>query len=314
MARPPESRFFQIVRAICRPGGRSFRSFFHELWNSIDSDDIFGRSAQLAYYYFFALFPGFVFLSALMATLSGSRLRENLMVHLPRLVPAPAFSLLQTVFSQTSHVGNKLTFGAIVALGSATVGMAAACDTLNAVQDVRESRPYWKVQLVALVLTVVSALLLLCAIVTLATGDAMIRFSQFGLQSMSIALIRAAQWIVAFALVAVILGLIYYFAPDLKERRWHWITPGAAVGIILWILATVGLRIYLHFFHSFSVTYGSLGAVIILLTWFYIGGFAMLVGAEINAVIENEAAQEGNPEATLKGEKSPKADIGTDAP
>lgn len=162
-------------------------------------------------------------------------------------------------------------------------------------------------RLVALVLTIVTTLLLLCAIVALFTGDAMIRLSGYGLQWALMALIKAAQWIVAFAVIAVIFALIYYFAPDTEERRWHWITPGAALGILLWIVATVGLRVYLHFFHSFSVTYGSLGAVIILLTWFYIGGFAMLTGAEINAVIENEAAQEGNPEATPKGEKSPEA-------
>jgi membrane protein len=307
MARPPESRLSQIFRAVSHLRGRSFGSFFGDLVHSIDSDDIFGRSAQLAYYFFFALFPGFVFLSALMGSLSGTRLRENLMVHLPRLVPPQAFDLIQKIFSETSHVTDKLTFGAIVALWSATVGMAAACDTLNAVHDVKESRPYWKVRFVALVLTVITALLLLFAIVALFTGDAIIRFSGYGQQWLLMALIKAAQWIVAFALVAVIFAIIYYFAPDVTERRWHWITPGAALGILLWIVATVALRIYLYFFHSFSVTYGSLGAVIILLTWFYIGGFAMLTGAEINAVIENEAAQQGNPEATAKGEKSPKA-------
>lgn len=97
MARSSESRLSQILgvlRAICRPGGRSFRSFLGELLHSIDSDDIFGRSAQLAYYYFFALFPGFIFLSALMGMLSGSALRENLMVHLPRLLPPETFELL----------------------------------------------------------------------------------------------------------------------------------------------------------------------------------------------------------------------------
>ena len=307
MARSPESRHSQLFRAISHPGGRSFRGFFRELFHSIDKDDIFGRSAQLAYYFFFALFPGFVFLSALMATVSGSRLRENLMVHLPRLVPPQVFDLLQKTFSETSHVTDKLTFGAIVALWSATVGMAAACDTLNAVHDIQESRPYWRVRLVALVLTVVTALLLLCAVVALFTGDAMIRLSDYGTQWTLIALIKTAEWIVAFGSVALIFALIYYFAPDTRERRWHWITPGAALGIVLWIVATVGLRIYLHFFNSFLVTYGSLGAVIILLTWFYIGGFAMLTGAEVNAVIEDKAAKQGNPDATPKGEKSPQA-------
>jgi membrane protein len=110
---------------------------------------------------------------------------------------------------------------------------------------------------------------------------------------------------VAFLLVAVIFALVYFLAPDVKERKWHWITPGATIGIVLWIAANIGLRVYLHFSHSLSVTYGSLGAVIVLLTWFYIGGFALLMGAEINAVNENRAAQEGDPEAKAKGEKAP---------
>lgn len=307
MAPSQESRLAQIFRAVFRPGGSSMLGFFRELFHSIDGDDIFGRSARLAYYFFFALFPGFIFLSALIGTLSGSALRENLMVHLPRLVPPQVFDLLQKTFSETSHGADKLTFGVIAALWSATVGMAAACDTLNAVHDVQESRPYWKVRLVALVLTVVTALFLFCAVLAFFTGDAMIRFSGYGLQWTVMAVIKAAEWIAAFVLLAINFALIYYFAPDIKKREWHWITPGAALGILLWIAATVGLRIYLRFFGSFSMTYGSLGAVIMLLTWFYIGGFAMLTGAEVNAVIEDHAAQQGNPKATPKGQKAPEA-------
>jgi membrane protein len=85
--------------------------------------------------------------------------------------------------------------------------------------------------------------------------------------------------------------VIYYWAPDLKTRRWHWLTPGGAVGIAGWLLASLGLRAYLHFFDNFSVTYGSLGAVIVLLTWFYITGFMLLLGAEINSEIEAAAAE-----------------------
>jgi membrane protein len=79
---------------------------------------------------------------------------------------------------------------------------------------------------------------------------------------------------------------IYYFAPDLKAKRWHWITPGAAIGISGWVLTSLGLRVYLHFFDNFTLTYGSLGAVIILLTWFYITGLMLLLGAEINSEIQ----------------------------
>ena len=90
-------------------------------------------------------------------------------------------------------------------------------------------------------------------------------------------------------LLSFFIAVIYYFAPDVKTSHWHWITPGAVVGIIGWFLASIGLRIYVHFFSNYSVTYGGLGAVIILLTWFYLTGL-MLLGAEINSEIEAVAA------------------------
>ena len=83
-------------------------------------------------------------------------------------------------------------------------------------------------------------------------------------------------------------SLVYYFAPDIEERKWYWVTPGSATGVTLWLLASLGFRLYLQFFNSYSATYGSLGAVVILMLWLYITGFAILIGGEVNWVIENE--------------------------
>jgi membrane protein len=98
--------------------------------------------------------------------------------------------------------------------------------------------------------------------------------------------IHVVQWIVATGLLLLQFSTIYYFAPDLKAKRWHWMTPGAAIGISGWVLASLGLRVYLHYFNSFTITYGSLGAVIVLLTWFYMTGLMLLLGAEINSEIQ----------------------------
>jgi membrane protein len=83
-------------------------------------------------------------------------------------------------------------------------------------------------------------------------------------------------------------SIVYYFGPSLKERKWYWVTPGSAAGVLLWLLASVAFRIYLHFFNSYSATYGSVGAVVILMLWLYNTGYAFLIGAEVNWVIENE--------------------------
>jgi membrane protein len=99
--------------------------------------------------------------------------------------------------------------------------------------------------------------------------------------------------------------LIYYFAPDLREQKWQWLTPGSAIGVALWLLVSIGFRVYLNFFDSYSATYGSLGAVIILMLWLYFTGAAVLIGGEINSEIENAAAEQGEPDAKEKGEKAP---------
>jgi len=285
-----------------------WRDFGRELVQSLSDDDVFGRSAQLGYYFFFALFPGFLFLSSLPGLFSGpgTGLRAALMQHLASVVPPQAFSLLQQTFNQAGHNAGKLTFGAVVALWSATVGMSAVCDTLNGVHDVKEGRPWWRVRITALLLTLVTAVLLIAAFTVLFVGDAMIRLA--GASTLRGAvwwLVKAGQWGLVFSLVALIFGITYFWAPDVEDREWHWITPGALTGIGLWIAASAALRVYLHYSNTYSMAYGSVGAVMILLLWFYMAGFALLTGAEIDAVIEDTAAHHGDPNATAKGRKTP---------
>ena len=112
------------------------------------------------------------------------------------------------------------------------------------------------------------------------------------------------QWTLGLTFIVLAFALIYYFAPDVKERHWYWITPGSVVGVVLWAIASAALRVYLHFFNSYSKSYGSLGAVIILMLWFYITGLAFLVGGEINSTIEHAAAEHGHPEAKPAGRKA----------
>ena len=297
----------RILRPIVHPHGRGLKDLGRELYGSITDDDVFGRSAQLAYYFFFSIFPGFIFLSSLPGLLgSRSALRENLMLHLSSFLPPEAFGLLQQTFNGGSHNAGKLTFGALIALWSATAGMAAACDALNAVHDIGESRAYWKVQLIAFSMTLAAAVLLIFAFVALFWGDYAIRFLSLSNVAWPLfVLIKAVQWSIAFVCLALIFAVTYFWAPDRKQSKWHWITPGAVLGTVLWLIAIIALRVYFHFFTSYSVTYGTVGAVMMLLTWFYIAGFALLIGGEVNAVIENAAAQQGDMEATAKGKKSP---------
>ena len=112
--------------------------------------------------------------------------------------------------------------------------------------------------------------------------------SQVGVGKVFATAWNIVQWPVSLAAMFLAFSLVYYFAPDLEERRWFWVTPGSVAGVSIWVIASIGFRIYLHFFNSYSQTYGSLGAAIILMVWLYLTGFAILIGGEVNWAIENE--------------------------
>jgi membrane protein len=114
---------------------------------------------------------------------------------------------------------------------------------------------------------------------------------------------KVLQWPVALFFVVLAFAVLYYWAPAVEDQKWYWITPGSVIGVGLWVAASALFRVYLHYFNSYSATYGSLGAVIVLMLWFYITALALLVGAECNAEIEHAAAEHGRADAKLKGEK-----------
>jgi len=297
-------------------GGLSIRELGKRLWKSLNDDDVFGRAAQLAYYFFFALFPGLIFLTSMLGLLAatGSQLHDSLLRFMATALPGSAFDLVRQTLDQTTKAsgGGKLTFGIAVALFSATQGMVAVEDTLNAVYNVGESRPIWKTRAIALALTLVCSVLLILALALIFYGNTLANTwgGYLGLGTAATWAWKIFQWPFALFFLSLVFATTYYYAPDVEQRHWQWITPGAVVGMVTWILASAGLRIYLHFFNSYSATYGSLGAVIILLTWFYVTGLMLLLGAEVNAEIENAAAKRGKPDAKHKGQKTPASDQG----
>ena len=269
------------------------------VWKSVNDDDVFGRSAQLAYYFFFALFPGLIFLSSVLGLLAspGTQLHDSLLRFMGTVLPGSAFAMVQQVLDQTTQAsgGGKLTFGILVALWSATQGMVAVQDTLNAVYNVREGRPFWKSRGVALGLTVVCSLLFIVGLTVILYGNRLANFvgAHLGLSSAATWAWKIGELPIALFFLSLVFAVTYYAAPDLARRHWEWLTPGAVVGMTAWIIASAALRLYLHFFKSYTASYGSLGAVIILLTWFYVTGLMLLTGAEVNAEIANAVTKHG---------------------
>ena len=268
-------------------------------WHSFLEDNLASRAAELGYYFLFALFPTLLSASAIFGlVVRRGDLYVKLLNYFAIVVPADAFKMVLDTFNQTAThaTGGKLLFGLVAALWSASVGFSAIQDTLNIVYKVRETRPYWKLKGAAILVTVLLSLLTVLALVCLLLGTICSHLIRAHVANSHIGLALGIGThlvfdVFTFAMLSLIFGVIYYFAPDVPKKQWHWLSPGAAMGILTWFLISIALRVYLHYFNSFSVTYGSLGAVIILLTWFYITGLVLLLGAEINSEIEAAAAE-----------------------
>jgi len=281
------------------------------VWKEIEKDRVFGRAAELSYYFLLALFPMLIFLTSVIGIVlgSGTGTRHALFNYLARIMPPSAFQLLDTTMYEVteSSGGGKLSFGLLAALWAASNGMTAITDSLNAAYDVKETRPWWKQRLVAVVLTIALSVLIMAALVLVVAGghigEGVANHYGFG-PAFALAW-KIIQWPVILGALMLAFALIYYFAPDLRDQAWQWLTPGAAIGVALWLLVSLGFRIYLQFFDAYSKTYGSLGAVIVLMLWLYFTGAAVLIGGEINSEIENAAAEKGAPKAKQRGEKSP---------
>jgi membrane protein len=291
-------------------GGLSWKALGKRVISEIQSDDVFGRAAQLAYYFLLALFPLLLFLTSVIGILlgSGTGVRHSLFAYLSRVLPGSASDLVDSTMYEVSAAsgGGKLTFGLLAALWAASNGMGAITNALNAAYNVKESRPWWKQRLTAIALTLVLSILIISALVLVLYGGKIANqiAITYGFGGAFTFGWKFLQWPLVLGFMLLSFSLIYYLAPDVFEQKWVWITPGSMIGVALWLLVSFGFKLYLHFFDSYSKTYGTLGAVIILMLWLYFTGAAILIGGEVNSEIENAAAEAGDPQAKEKGEKT----------
>lgn len=289
-------------------GGLPARELARRVWREIWHDDITDRAAALAYYLMFALFPALLFLTALLGFLPVPDLMGQLMGYLGRVLPGDAASLLQRTLGEITGQRREtlLSIGALLALWSASAGMASVVGALNVAYDLDDTRSWWTRRLVALALTLGFAVFVVGALALLVFGPQLGGLvgrllglgEAFGRAVGSLATIPLA---ITFAVVGT--ALVYYLAPA-GRQRWRWVTPGSVVAVPIWILMSLGLRWYTVSFGSYTTTYGSIGGAILLMLWLYLTGLVLLVGAEINAEIEHEAARRGEPTAKLPGQRA----------
>ena len=289
----------------------SFKDFFKRLYQkAFEEEDLMNSAAQVAFYFTFALFPLLLFLISLFGIIltSAEELRSELFLYLRQVMPRSAFDLVQKTIEEVTlnSSSGKLTLGILAALWAASAGIDSIRIELNAVYKLKETRSWWKTKLLALLMTFGLAILITIALGVVFYGG---KFIALILSSMSFSIsspffLGILQWITILVVLMTIFALIYNFLPYHKKLKWVWITPGAIVGIILWLLLSYSFRLYLGFFNSYDKTYGSLGAVIILMLWLYLTALVILIGGAINAVLQefadHESAKAGKRKAAAK--------------
>jgi membrane protein len=255
----------------------------------IGEDNCLGLAAQLAFYFFLALFPALLFLVALVGYLPIEDTLTHMLTALGTVAPGEVLTLLRAQLEELargSH-GSLLTLGIAGAIWSSSAAMVAIIDALNHAYDIEERRSWWKRRVVAIALTVALALFIVMSLAFVLAGPGVASWtaSWFGFEPAFALVWVIVRWPLMLFLVVLGVDLVYHFAPN-RRGRWVWITPGSLLATGLWILSSFAFKFYVTNLANFNATYGAIGGVVVLLLWFYVSGLAILVGAELNGVIE----------------------------
>ncbi|MDQ6621844.1 MAG: YihY/virulence factor BrkB family protein [Pseudomonadota bacterium] len=278
-------------------GGLTGKELLGRTWSQFWKDRVPNQSAMLSFYFLLSIFPLLLFLIALLGVFlqSGPALQNKLHQYLATVAPSSASSLIDTTLGEISQGSGpvKLSVALLFTWWSASQGMFAIVEGLNIAYGVREARPWWKKYLVASALTIASLVLFAGALLLLIYGGVLSAAvaKHFGHGAVIAGIWQTLTWLLLLAFVLIAFNILYVYAPNVKHQQWHWLMPGTLVGVSTWLLGSYGFKVYLNFFNSYTVTYGSLGAVIILMLWFYLSGIAILLGGEVNSEIEKSAGQ-----------------------
>jgi len=287
-------------------GSISYLELGKRVYRKVVDDDCSEHAAAMAYYFLFALFPFFLFLTTLIGVIPIPDLLEYLMTQASTLLPGEAFKLIEDNI-RALFLNKKeglLSLGILLALWASSNAIVSVMDAMNKLYEVKEGRPFWKVRLVAILMVIGLSMLFLLALVLLMFGTKigkyiadLINFGTLFLVAWHLVLVPVILFLLVLAVATV-----YYFTPDV-EHKWIWISPGAVVAIPLWIVMSLGFSFYINNFGSYDKTYGSIGAVIVLLLWLYLSGFVILAGAVLNSVVEHASAEGKEPGEKVEGEQ-----------
>jgi membrane protein len=281
-------------------GGLSARELIVRAWTAIDKHDTLNQAAVVAFYAMMALVP---LLGLILAVGVGAhaRVAAEILDLSARFLPTEADAVVrdQVTKIQTGTPVGLVSLSAVILLWSASSLFVAVMDTTNAAYGVRDGRPWWKKRLVAIALTLAEVALLVVASVLAVIWPALVdRIGVGGFSWLASGGATVVQWLAVVVALLAAFALAYYFGPHVKQE-WEWITPGGVLGVLVLVAASLGLRVYLRFGTSYSETYGALAGVVLMQLWLYLAATALLVGAEVNCVIEHAA-----PHGRASGERA----------
>lgn len=270
---------------------RAWWEVLRRVGRQLSRDRISIVAAGVAFYALFAVFPGLAALVSIYGLLFDPQQVSEQIRALGSILPPEASDLLvqqlgDVSASEKSSLGLAAAGGTLVALWSASKGVKTLMEALNVAYHEEERRGFLRLNATALLLTLGAVIATVIAIALIVALPAIIAF--VGLGRLAEGLLAIGHLALLGLLMAFGMAIVYRFGPSRAHSRWNWVTPGAIAGTALWLAGSALFAIYVRNFASYNETYGSMGAVVILLTWFLLTAYAILIGAEINGAIERQ--------------------------
>ncbi|RMG03192.1 MAG: YihY/virulence factor BrkB family protein [Acidobacteria bacterium] len=261
---------------------RDVISFLKTLYIKASEDEISSHAAQIAFYFFFSIFPLILFLITLFGLLlkNSDELQLSLFARLRQVMPESAYGLIEKTLQEVTErsSGGKLTLGILAVLWSASAGFDSISSALNRIYNFQETRSWWLIKLTSLSLTFIVGVLICIVFFVSFYGISFFSGGKLASDFVENSLILLALFF--------IFALVDNLCPNRGKKGWRWMSWGALFSISSWLLVSVGFDVYLKYFDTYARIYGSLGAVIILMIWFYLSAMMILIGAEINSIFE----------------------------
>jgi membrane protein len=273
----------------------SWRAVLRRSLAGIQDDNLTDLAAALTYYGVLAIFPGLLVVVSLLGLLGPSATR-SLKDNVGQVAPQGVFTFVNTIIDnaqkQQAGAGLAAVVGLVLALWSASGYIAAFMRAANTIYGIGEGRPIWKTIPVRVLVTLaVMVLLVISAGIVLVTGQIADQVGRaVGIGNTAVTAWNIAKWPVLLVIVALVLALLYWACPNVKHAGFRWVSPGSALAVVIWLVASAAFAVYIGNFASYNKTYGSVAGVIIFLVWLWISNLAVLLGAEFDAELQHQRA------------------------